>query len=121
MRLPSLAIIVAINHSIRQDDEWFDEPEELDRIERILSELQGETDPVIAAATAVGRIARTQAFTEGNKRTALLIGRWILDRNGVDGLRFIPEHDSELGNLLLSAARGIDETEHVIALFASRQ
>jgi prophage maintenance system killer protein len=121
LRLPSLPIVVAINHSIRHDDEWYDEPDELDRIERILTELQREEDPVIAAATAVGQVARSQAFTEGNKRTALLIGRWILDRNGVDGLRFIPEHDTELGNLLLSAARGVDETKHVIELFESRR
>ncbi|HUD17326.1 MAG TPA: Fic family protein [Acidimicrobiales bacterium] len=121
MRLPSLSIIVAINHSIRHDDEWFGDPDELDRIERILAELQREEDPVVAAATAVGRIARSQAFTEGNKRTALLIGRWILDRNGVDGLRFIPEHDTQLGDLLLSAARGIDETRSVIELFESRR
>ena len=112
---------MAINHSIRQDDEWFDEPDEFDRIDRILTELQREKDPVTAAATAVGRIARSQASTEGNKRTALLVGRWILDRNGVDGRRIIREHDTELGHLLLSAARGIDETDHVVALFESRR
>jgi prophage maintenance system killer protein len=121
LRLPSLSIIVAINHSIRQDDEWFDEPDELDRIERILTDLQEQEDPVVAAATAVGRIARSQAFAEGNKRTALLVGRWILDRNGIDGLSFIPEHDTELGNLLFSAARGIDETKQIISLFESRR
>ena len=53
-------------------------------------EFQKEEDPVIAAATVVARIARSQAFTEGNKQTVLLIGRWILNRNGADGLRFIP-------------------------------
>jgi hypothetical protein len=74
LRLPSLSIIVAINHSIRYDDEWFGDPDELDRIERILAELELEQDAVVAAATAVGRIARSQAFTEGNKRTALLVG-----------------------------------------------
>jgi hypothetical protein len=42
LRPPSLPIVVAINHSIRHDDEWFYEPDELDRIERILTELQRE-------------------------------------------------------------------------------
>jgi Fic family protein len=103
-------MVVAFNQSVRHDDEWFDEPDELERIERLLQQLEGETDPVTAAAHAVSRIARSQAFTEGNKRRALLVGRWILDRNGIDdGLRFIQINDSELGGLLLSAARGVDE------------
>ena len=121
MRLSTLAIIVAINESIRHEDEWFEEPDELDRIERLLEQLQTETDAVTAAARAVGRIARSQAFTEGNKRTAVLVGRWILDRNAVDGLRFMPEDDTELANLLLSAARGVEETKHVMDLFDSRR
>ena len=112
---------MAINASVRHDDEWFDEPDELDRIERLLEQLKPETDPVVASAIALARIARSQAFTEGNKRTALLVGRWILDRNGVDGFRFMPEDDTELASLLLSAARGIDETEHVQELFDSRR
>ena len=114
-------MVVAFNQSVRHDNEWFDEPDELDRIERLLAQLDGETDPVIAAAHAVSRIARSQAFTEGNKRTALLVGRWIPDRNGIDGLRFIPVDDTDLGGLLLSSARGVDETEQITRLFESRR
>ena len=106
MRLPNLAIVLAINASIRHDDEWFDEPDEVERIVRLLNHLEGESDPVSAAAIAVERIARSQAFT---------------DRNGEDGRRFIPEDDFTLANLLLSAARGNDESAEVVELFNSRR
>ena len=112
---------MAFNASIRHDDEWFEESDDLDRIERILSDLRNAIDPLVAAAVATSRIARAQAFTEGNKRTALLVGRWILDRNDLNGNLIIPPDDFELANLLLDAARGGDTAEKVIELFASRR
>jgi hypothetical protein len=57
--LPSLEIVVAFNHSIRYDDEWFDELDELDRVRRILTDLESETDPLVAAANAMSRIAHS--------------------------------------------------------------
>ena len=108
MRIPSLEVVVAFNHTIREADEWFDEPDELDRVKRLLDRLADETDPVVAAALSVSRLAQSQAFTEGNKRTAVLIGRWILDRNGLVGAKFSQENDVELAQLLLRAARGSD-------------
>ena len=30
LRLPTLAMVVAFNQSVRNDDEWFDEPDELE-------------------------------------------------------------------------------------------
>lgn len=71
MRIPSLEVVVAFNHSIRKADEWFDESDDLDRVEGILSRLADESDPVVAAALGMSRLAQSQAFTEGNKRTAL--------------------------------------------------
>ena len=113
-------MVLAINHTIREDDEWFDEPDDVERVEKILSRLLEETDPVVAAALSVSRLATSQAFTEGNKRTAVLVGRWILDHNGVDGAQFIAENDMELAQLLLQAARGVDVSREMIALFNSR-
>jgi prophage maintenance system killer protein len=98
-----------------------EEADDLDRIQRILSDLQNATDSLIVAAIATSRIARAQAFTEGNKRTALLVGRWILDRNDFDGSLIIPPDDYELANLLLDAAREGDTAERVIELFESRR
>jgi prophage maintenance system killer protein len=121
LKLPSLELVVAFNASIRHNDEWFEEADDLDRIQRILSDLQNATDPLVVAAIATSRIARAQAFTEGNKRTALLVGRWILDRNDFDGSLIIPPDDYELANLLLDAARGGDTAEKVIELFESRR
>ena len=121
MNLPSLELIVAFNASVRHNDEWFDEPDDLDRIVRILDDLQTANDPLVAAGVATSRITRAQAFTEGNKRTALLVGRWILDRNDFDGGSMIPKDDFELANLLLDAARGADTDEKVVELFKSRR
>jgi len=121
LNIPGLEVVVAINASVRHDDEWFDDVDDLDRIEKILTDLQAESDSLIAAAIATSRIATAQAFSEGNKRTALLVGRWILDRNDLSGSRFMPSDDRELANPLLKAARGEEISGHVIALFDSRR
>ena len=49
MNLPSLELVVALNAAVRHNDEWFDEEDDLDRIARILEELQTELDPLVAA------------------------------------------------------------------------
>jgi len=121
LRIPSLEVVVAFNYSIREVDEWFDEPDELDRVERLLDRLADETDPVVAAALSVSRLTQSQAFTEGNKRTAVLVGRWILDRNGLDGAKYIQENDVKLAQFLLQAARGADVSREVVELLDSRR
>ena len=121
MKIPDLQQVVAFNASIRESDEWFEEPDELDRIEIILAALSDESEPVRAAAVAISRIARSQAFTEGNKRTALLVGIWILQNNGENPARYIPVDDLELGRLLLLAARGADILADVETLLSSRK
>ena len=120
MILPSLGIVVAINHAVRQQDEWFDEPDEIHRVQAILAVAAQFSDPLVAAAGLASRIARAQAFTEGNKRTALLVARWVLDRNGVDGARVLPADDRVVADLLVQAAMGADIEADLIELFNAR-
>jgi prophage maintenance system killer protein len=116
LRRPSLALAVALNHATRQADEWFDEPDDLERLERALRAIEGIDDPVTAAATLAFRVAFAQAFGEGNKRTALLLARWVLDRNGVDGAALLPADDRVLADLLVQAAAGNDVEQEIIDL-----
>ena len=77
-------------------------------------------DPVEAAARLACRITRAQAFGEGNKRTALLLARWILDRNGLDGSQILPAADRKVADLLVRAASGADVEDEMLALFRGR-
>lgn len=82
---PTLALAIELNRAARRQDEWFDEPDDLERLQRALVAVSEIDDPVTAAATIAYRVARAQAFGEANKRTAFLLAKWILDRNGEDG------------------------------------
>ena len=120
MNRPTVDLVVAINHVVRRDDEWFDEPDELDRVARALAAIELIEDPVEAAAILAFRVARAQAFAEGNKRTALLAARWVLDRNGLEGAAFLPSDDREIGALLVKAASGQDVGADFVALLLAR-
>jgi hypothetical protein len=71
--------VVAINRSVRGDDEWFDEPYDLDGVEGALAAIDLIEDPVEGALLAF-RVAWAQAFGEG-QQTDLhfywLLGSWI--------------------------------------------
>jgi prophage maintenance system killer protein len=121
LRLPDLALVVALNHAVRAPDEWFDEPDDLDRVQRILDGISTTGDPVVAAGLIAYRLARAQAFAEGNKRTALLAAKWILERNGVDGARLIPPDDLGLADLLVQAASGHDVETAIVQLLQQRR
>ena len=113
---PTVALAVAINRAVRHDDEWFDEPDDLDRLGKALDAIDGIEDVVTAAAALMCRVARAQAFGEGNKRTALLLGRWLLDRNGEDGRQFIGPDDRDLFDLLVAASAGQTVEAEVVEL-----
>lgn len=121
MRRPSLELAVAFNRAVRAADEWFDEPDDLARVGRALAAVATVEDPVEAAAIPACRIARTQGFTEGNKRTALLLARWLLDRNGVDGAVVLPAQDREFADILVKSASGLDVEKTAVALLKGRR
>jgi len=96
LRLPTIDLAVAINEAVRESDEWFDEPDDIARLASAIESIGGESDPVVAAARLTFRVAHAQAFDEDNKRTALLLARWLLDHNGVDGETILPVDDEGL-------------------------
>lgn len=118
---PTLALAVAVNRAVRLDDEWFDEPDDLERLQRALRAIDDLDDPVAAAAVIAFRVARTQAFGEGNKRTAFLLARWVLDSNAQDASALLPPDDRAFADLLVRAAAGSDVQEEIIQLLRSRR
>lgn len=120
MKRPDLRLAIAINQQVRADDEWFDEPDDLDRVDSALQAIASLSDPVEAAAVLAYRIARAQGFTEGNKRTALLLARWVLDNNDMDGRRIVDPEDRDLADLLVRAASSHDVEREILRLFADR-
>lgn len=115
-----MALAVAINYETRAADEWFDDPDDLDRVAAAISAIDAIDDPVLAAGVLAFRVARAQGFGEGNKRTAFLLARWLLDRNGKDGSALMPAQDRELADLLVQAASGVDVEDDVVVLLRSR-
>jgi prophage maintenance system killer protein len=65
-------------------------------------------------------VTLAQGFTEGNKRTALLLAKWTLDNNGQDGRRIIDPNDQELADLLVKAASGLDVGTDIVQHFSDR-
>ena len=111
---PSLDLIVAINTALREPDEFFDDEDDLDRIERLLHTSEKISDPVLLAGSLMSRLARSQAFTEGNKRTALAVAHLVLLTNGFDPEAYLPPQDTQIRECLVRAARGEDVEQEVI-------
>jgi hypothetical protein len=68
LRRRTVGLAAAFNRAIRDDNEWFDEPDDLDRVKRALAAI-GEVEDLVEAVAY--RVARAQGFAEGNKSTAL--------------------------------------------------
>ncbi len=120
MNKPTLRLAIEFNKRVRGDDEWFDDPDDLDRVERALVSIDDLENPLVAAGVLAYRITLAQGFAEGNKRTALLLARWLLDRNGVDGGQILPQEDRVIADLLVQTASGADVEEEIISIMEAR-
>jgi len=49
LKKPSLRLAIEINKRVREKDEWFEEPDDLERVSRALSSVDREENPVVAA------------------------------------------------------------------------
>jgi prophage maintenance system killer protein len=117
---PPLRLATEFNKRVREDDEWFDEPDDLERVKRALSSIDDLENPLVAAGVLAYRVARAQGFAEGNKRTALLLARWLLDNNGVDGGQIFPHDDRVIADLLVRAASGAVVEEEITSILEGR-
>ncbi|MFV1961137.1 MAG: Fic family protein [Acidimicrobiia bacterium] len=120
MKKPPLRLAVEFNKRVREDDEWFDEPDDLDRVERALASIDDLKNPLGAAGILAYRVTLAQGFAEGNKRTALLLARWLLDSNGVDGAKVLPQDDRVIADLLVQAASGTDVEAEITSIIEAR-
>ena len=68
IKKPSIRLAIEINKRVRGKDEWFEEPDDLERVSRALSSVDREENPVVAAGILAYRVTRAQGFAEGNKR-----------------------------------------------------
>ena len=120
LRRPSVDFATAISRSVRSNDEWFDEPDDIDGLAQALSAVDNIDDRIVAAGVLAFRVTRAQAFGEGNKRTALILSRWILDRNEVNGSSIIRPDDYVLADLLVKPASGLDVETEIVNLLLQR-
>jgi hypothetical protein len=67
------------------------------------------------------RVARAQGFSEGNKRTAMLLAKWTLDRNDIEGETIIPPHDASSPICSSTPQRAWTSGFRILELFRSRQ
>ena len=74
----------------------------------------------MAAGVLAYRVARAQGLAEGNKRTALLLARWLLDNDGVDGGQILPHDDRVIADLLVRAASGTVVEEEITSILDPR-
>ena len=73
MRRPGLALAIAFNRAVRTQDEWFDEPDDLERVEKAFGAIEEIDDPLEAAAILAARLARAKGFSEANEVVPVVV------------------------------------------------
>ncbi|MEE8406915.1 MAG: hypothetical protein V3S32_07180 [Acidimicrobiia bacterium] len=94
--------------------------DDLDRVERALTSFDNLETPLVAAGVLAYRVTLAQGFAVGNKRTAILLARWLLDSNGVDGGQILPPDDRIIADLLVQTASGADVEAEIISILEAR-
>ncbi len=94
--------------------------DDIARVRNALASIGDIDDPVRAAAVLAYSVSRAQAFGEGNKRTALLLDRWVLDGNGQVGAMLLSPDDHQLADLLIQAAAGTNVETDIVSLLSAR-
>jgi prophage maintenance system killer protein len=82
LRFPTLDEVIACNELVREPDELSHtaEDDDLDLVAAALDRARQVPDVIEAAAVLVHGIAAAQGFFEGSKRTAVLNGAVVLER-----------------------------------------
>lgn len=120
MRRPTLGLAAAFNRAVRREDEWWDEPEDLERVERALRELA--TSTIQSGPSPFSPIASLDR--KGSvKATSALPYCW---RDGAESewtgrTCFLAPDDWALADLLVKAASGLDVEENVVELLNERR
>jgi len=111
LRFPTLEEAIACNEAVRESSEVSTtaDDDDLDRVDRALRRAASQRDPIEAVASILYEITAAQGFYEGNKRTAVLLARWLIGINmSIEPDALIPPDDERLGDLLIATARGDD-------------
>ena len=69
MNKPTLQLALEFDRAVRGDDEWFEEPDELERVQKALGSSEDIDDPTEAAAVLAFRLTTAQRIHRGQQES----------------------------------------------------